>query len=109
MQQFFAMMGFVTCADGRFEPEREKIAIYVQNGITTHVARQILTGEHAGKWTSKLAVLVDIAHNSVDDLSDYGTVASFMVRHFNGTPPKLPDLYPPPPRLVTAHGGVLLP
>ena len=74
----FATLGYEKCQDGDLEKDYEKVAIFVQNGTPTHMARQL----ENGWWTSKLGALEDIAHRAVEDVSGllYGTPVQFMRR-----------------------------
>jgi hypothetical protein len=54
----FEFKGYIECADGIFEENFEKIAIFAKNGIPTHAARQL----DIYYWTSKLGRNVDIEH-----------------------------------------------
>ena len=102
-RQFFEMVGFVACGTGALEQGREKIAIHVQNGLVTHAARQLPSGD----WTSKLGAQADGSH-PLDELDPlYGPIALFMSRPI-GPVPVLPRLHPPPARLIAPGGGVLL-
>jgi hypothetical protein len=81
--QAFELHGFKSCPDGNYEPEQEKLAIYVDaSDDPQHVARQLSTGE----WTSKLGELEDIRHTTLDILEgdeadDYGRAKHFLKRH----------------------------
>lgn len=73
--------GFETCGDGTPEDGFEKVALYVNNNVVTHAARQISSAE----WTSKLGSMEDIDHDSVDSLEgsaplDYGKATLFLRR-----------------------------
>jgi hypothetical protein len=83
LEQAFLHLGFVDCGmDAKLEPAVEKIAIYGDTSIYTHVARQLSTG----KWTSKLGKDVDIEHEVPEDVAGgvyggvYGEVAQIMKR-----------------------------
>jgi hypothetical protein len=65
--QAYAAIGYEVCEIGSREPEPgfQKIALYVdEDGIPTHAARQLSTGE----WTSKLGRSEDIAHRTLEAL-----------------------------------------
>jgi hypothetical protein len=75
----FVLHGYKECESEAFEPEFEKIAIYVYpEGELSHVGRQT----ESGKWTSKLGVGFDIEHETLDSLKGelYGTVKVIMRR-----------------------------
>jgi len=82
--QAYGTLGYVVCDNANYEPDIQKIAIYVDsNKIPTHAARQLPDG----KWTSKLGKNEDITHNSLEGLEHweygYGNVAIIMKRPFN--------------------------
>lgn len=71
----FSDLGWVEATDDSLETGFIKIALYADaNGVPTHAARQLSTGQ----WTSKLGQQVDIAH-SIGELDGpkYGSVARF--------------------------------
>src|SRR3990170_7524749 len=75
----YELLGYVICNDGNYEEGFEKIAIYIDDHKkTTHAARQL----SSGRWTSKLGILEDIEHTTLDGLRSlvYGTIAAFMKR-----------------------------
>lgn len=75
----YGTLSYAECADGKYEPEYEKVAIYIdREGKPTHAARQL----SSGRWTSKLGQHVDIDHETLEALEGptYGTVAVFMKR-----------------------------
>ena len=75
----FAVLGYETCDDGALEEGVEKVAIYaLQNGLPTHMARQL----PSGRWTSKLGEAEDIEHASPAELEgvEYGAVVGYMRR-----------------------------
>jgi len=68
----FALHNYSDCESDTFDPEFEKVAIYVYpNGDPSHVARQI----GSGTWSSKLGISFDIEHETLDSLKgeEYGT------------------------------------
>jgi hypothetical protein len=70
---------FSPCFEHQFERGFEKIAIYAdKEGIVTHVARQLSSGE----WTSKLGDWEDIRHKNLAAIegSFYGKVSQIMKR-----------------------------
>lgn len=69
--------GFVPCSNGDPESGLEKLALYVQAGRVTHVARH-LEGDW---WTSKIGADDDITHR-LEGLQGktYGMVAAFLKR-----------------------------
>jgi len=105
-EAFFSLMGFMKCADDTLEPGIEKIAIYGNHEGPQHVARQL----SSGRWTSKFSDKLDAEHTTPDVVTcpTYGGVIRYMKRFFDGMPPKLPPLHPPPARLITVHGGPLV-
>lgn len=62
--QMYAIFSYSTCPGDKFEPYFEKVALYTLNGVPTHAARELDTGE----WTSKLGGLQDIAHTTPSDI-----------------------------------------
>jgi hypothetical protein len=106
IRTFFESLGFQPCPDDRLEAGFEKIAIYADANGPQHVARQLISG----RWTSKLGRMADVEHVTLEVLADghYGRVVLLMKRRYDGTPPRLPDLYPPPARLIRPGGDVLL-
>lgn len=74
----FETLGYKTCEHERLELGYEKVAIYVLNGIPTHMARQ----RFWGGWTSKVGSLEDIVHSRLEQIesAEYGRVAHFMER-----------------------------
>ena len=79
--QAYAAIGYAVCESGNrdLEPGFQKVALYVdEDGVPTHAARQLLTGE----WTSKLGRSEDITHrtlealeSSEDSVLGYGSAA----------------------------------
>lgn len=80
LEQAMKALGYEDCGtlDTGLESGFEKIALYGNNFLFTHAARQLPNG----KWTSKLGALVDIEHDTPDDVagSDYGEVIEIMKR-----------------------------
>jgi hypothetical protein len=75
----FELHNYRECESESFEPEFEKVAIYIYpNGDPSHVARQI----GSGKWSSKLGLSFDIEHETLDSLNgeEYGSVGVIMQR-----------------------------
>ena len=74
----FGTLGYQVCEDGMLEASYEKIAIYSQNGVPTHAAKQLPDG----RWKSKLGSLEDIEHNTVKALEEYiyGKAVLYMKR-----------------------------
>ena len=80
-EQIFSMQGYKPCADSRYEPGIEKIAIYAIQNRPTHAARQI--GKN--RWTSKIGRDADIEHALMAIAGDvYGQPVKFMARPRNG-------------------------
>jgi hypothetical protein len=76
-QEVFASLGYLECAEAELEPDFEKIALFADNNVPRHAARQL----SSGRWTSKLGEREDIEH-ALDDLEGnvYGFVAVLMKR-----------------------------
>lgn len=81
----FASLGYTECEGGGYEPGFEKVALYAdQDGIPTHMARQLPDGT----WTSKIGELPDIQHGTLEALegmggegeASYGWVVKFLRR-----------------------------
>ena len=76
-QAAFETLGYELCANGEYQTNIEKIAIFHKNKIPTHAARQIGNGI----WTSKLGEWFDISHEIKGvSGSSYGDIAFFMER-----------------------------
>lgn len=75
--QAFASIGYEPCANGELEQSFAKIALYAENNIVKHVAKQI----DDGLWCSKLGTWEDINHE-LEGLtgSSYGNVLMFLRR-----------------------------
>ncbi len=77
--EFFKQYQFERCDDWSLQTGFEKVAIYVEEGEVTHVARQLPSGH----WTSKLGFdLQDIEHHTLDGIEKqcYGQAAIYMGR-----------------------------
>jgi hypothetical protein len=74
----FKTLGFEPCDDDRPELGVEKVALYGNNFLYTHAARQLPDG----KWTSKLGKAEDIEHDTPDVVAGgiYGEVVEIMRR-----------------------------
>lgn len=107
LRGFFERIGFSRCPDADFEARYEKVAIYATAGNPQHVARQ----RRSGRWTSKLGGQVDVDHATLGVLAGgpYGEVVLIMRRLWDGKPPTLPPLHPPPSALIRSDGRPLLP
>jgi hypothetical protein len=104
-RKLFELCGFSHCLNGDIEAGHEKIVLMGGHGVVMHASRQIKNG----RWTSKLGAQVDGEHPSPDTLRHlYGDVLLWMKRQWTGGPPRLPDLNPPPARLIGPHGGPLV-
>lgn len=77
---FFQKFGFELCGDSVYEAGFEKLAIFSNQNLPTHAARQLPDG----KWTSKLGKLEDVRH-TLENISGglYGEVAVMMKRPLN--------------------------
>ena len=73
--QAYKSIGYAECVDGTFKSGWEKVALFAQNGIPKHAARQI----GADLWTSKLGKAEDISH-ALNDVSGphYGNVVRYL-------------------------------
>lgn len=75
----YSLFGYTPCETADWEPEYEKLALYVDlQGTPTHAARQL----PSGKWTSKLGQLEDIEHGTLEGLTGglYGEVGQILKR-----------------------------
>jgi hypothetical protein len=74
----FATLGYQLCSDGEIQSGFEKVAIYAENGVPKHMARQLRTGA----WTSKLGPAWDIGHLQPGEVGgrNYGYVVCFLSR-----------------------------
>ena len=81
----FAREGYVECEGPELEPGYEKIAIFVDDFVPSHAARQL----ENGAWTSKLGDYEDIEHElleAVGGTPGYGVVVRFMKRESLASP-----------------------
>jgi hypothetical protein len=79
-EQAYAQLGFQRCSTPNVEPLFEKIAVFADaGGMPQHAARQLPDGT----WSSKLGVLEDINHTTLESVSgaSYGHPVLFMRRH----------------------------
>ena len=74
----FGTLGYQGCEDGSLEAAYEKVALYSQNGVPTHAAKQLPDG----RWKSKLGSWEDIEHNTVKAVEEhiYGKAVLYMRR-----------------------------
>ena len=74
----FATLGYTPCADGTHEDDREKVVIFIEKGLPTHMARQM----RSGAWTSKLGKSWDIGHITPAEVGGllYGKVIQYLSR-----------------------------
>lgn len=59
----FVSLGYSVCDNSTLEDGYEKVAIFAKDGKPTHAARQITSGNQAGRWTSKMGRGIDIVHD----------------------------------------------
>jgi len=98
---FFSEAGFEVCQDAGHDPAREKVALYVKDGVVMHAARQLSDGN----WTSKLGAECDIRHQNLPCLEGpYGQVVVYLQRPQTAAKPILPPLHPGPAKLVSLTG-----
>ena len=78
--KLFSHLGFVLCNNDQLEKGFYKIAVFENDNVPRHVARQLADGA----WTSKLGSATDVQHNLKEDikndpaLSSYGGISVFM-------------------------------
>ena len=77
----FESLGYIECDYGEIEDGFDKVVLFQKGLMPTHAAKQIVSGPHAGKWSSKLGKNIDIIHelNGVSGES-YGEPAIIMKR-----------------------------
>ncbi len=78
LEDAFKALGFEPCDDDGLELDFEKVALYGNNLVYTHAARQ----RPGGQWTSKLGKAEDIEHDTPDVVAGglYGEVVAIMRR-----------------------------
>ena len=71
----FESIGFEQCGGGDLEQGCEKVVLYCNQNVPTHMARQLPNGE----WTSKLGQSFDISHQAPETVAGgiYGQVVMF--------------------------------
>lgn len=74
--QLFLSNGYEKCDTPELEEGYKKVAIYVNQQGPTHIARQV----ESGRWTSKLGILEDIEHETLEALEGdaYGKATAFL-------------------------------
>jgi hypothetical protein len=96
----FEGLGFAQCADANFEPGFLKIAIYVEDNLFHHVAKQV----PSGAWSSKAGPLHDLRHDTLELLEEVGIYANAKATIFMRRPHDY-DLDP----MTLEETGLLLP
>ena len=81
--EVFAGLGFQQCRDSSLESGFEKVALYEEQGMWKHAARQT----PAGRWRSKMGRGPLIEHLTPESLSDgvYGNPTIYMRRSASDT------------------------
>ena len=76
-QEAFGSLGFVVCENEDLEVGFEKIALFADDDVPQHAARQLSNG----RWTSKLGELEDIEHplHALEG-AEYGKVVLLLSR-----------------------------
>ena len=71
-------VGYVPCADGRYEEGAEKAAVYARAGVPTHVACQ----RPGGRWSSQLGRDCVVTHATPGGVEGavYGAVVAYLRR-----------------------------
>lgn len=74
----FGTLGYTVCEHGDAREGFEKVVLYTQSGVPTHMARQLKNG----RWTSKLGREVDIWHLLPESIEGpaYGDAHMFLER-----------------------------
>lgn len=77
-EEAYGTLGFSSCENAEIESGFEKVAVYAKEGVPTHAARQMPDG----RWTSKLGVLEDIEHDTLEAVEgdQYGKVSLLLKR-----------------------------
>lgn len=83
----FRSKGFAVSSSGSFDNGKQKIALYCVGQTPTHAAIQIISGKHAGNWSSKLGDLIDIFHETVEavECDAYGKAIAYFERNVSNT------------------------
>jgi hypothetical protein len=78
LEEAFKSLGFEPYDDAGPEPGFEKVALYGNDLLYTHAARQL----PGGRWTSELGKAEDVEHDTPDVVAGglYGEVATIMRR-----------------------------
>jgi len=99
---FLALLGYNEDTDTSREAGYSKIAIFVNDGLPVHFARQ----QPNGKWSSKTGSGIDLEHSSLSVVEggEYGYVAKILRGKWNGIP-TLPEMHPKPPLIVRPDGS----
>lgn len=73
-----ATVGYVPCGDGNPEPGFDRVAIYVRDGVATHVAVQ----RDGDRWSSKLGRDCAVSHDTPAALEGavFGVVFGYLRR-----------------------------
>ncbi len=84
----FETLNYRRAENSHLQKQVQKIAILAIDGIPEHVARQL----RDGRWASKLGELVDIQHNTLEEIEgdEYGFVTIVMERRRLGPDPAPP-------------------
>jgi len=83
----YGALGYVSCADGSYEPGFQKVALFAEKGVDgeltpTHAAVQLQNGH----WSSKLGDFEDVEHFALEVLNGprngprYGGVVRYLKR-----------------------------
>lgn len=104
--ELFKLAGYTPCPPPNNDFMRfEYVVLYSIDDRVTHASRS----QHDGTWTSKLGPGIDVRHDVPETLENgtYGKVRRY-VRRLRGKAYPLPELHPPPPRLITTFGAPLI-
>lgn len=74
----YETLGYSPCDDDALLNGVEKVAVFAENGVPKHAARQL----QDGSWVSKLGQAHDIVHQAAEDVggSSYGEPVAFVAR-----------------------------
>lgn len=73
----YELLGYEKCDSGELEENFEKVAVYANESLPTHVTRQLSDG----RWTSKLGINIDISHSIFSMMNGfYGNVIQYLKR-----------------------------
>jgi hypothetical protein len=72
----FGTLSYTVCENGELEENTEKVALFEQDNVWAHVAKQCSDGS----WSSKIDYFEDVNHTIDDVVAVYGSQPVFMKR-----------------------------